>query len=186
MATSPAPSTTFTLFPLLPFELRLKIWSFALSIPRTVTIACKKDMLNRERRYVTAFTTTSPPPAPLHACREARSEALKIYKPCFRAPVAGRFDRHEIEIKIYKSSTRPSDVYTYFNFEIDTVKCANNILEYFGGEEIQGIQRMVLEVMQCDYFEDFSMGIIKSMPKLVELDLLTKPDVDLAWREVGL
>lgn len=38
---TPEPSPdTFTLFPLLPFELRLKIWQFIANTPRTVELTC--------------------------------------------------------------------------------------------------------------------------------------------------
>lgn len=60
----------FRLFYSLPFELRSKIWSMGLSIPREVEIICKP---------FTNFKSSNKPPTLLHVCRESREEALKIY-----------------------------------------------------------------------------------------------------------
>jgi hypothetical protein len=65
----------FHLFPILPSEIRIKIWGIALSIPRNVTVDCK--------RGVRSFSP-SEPPALLQVCRESRFESLQIYKTFFR------------------------------------------------------------------------------------------------------
>lgn len=84
--------TLFTLFTLLPAELRLHIWR-----------------LSCHRRVVEVFydqendrcSTTAPVPAVLHACRESRYEALRLYRMSFGTMT------HEPRI--------------YFNREMDTL-----------------------------------------------------------------
>jgi 2EXR family len=63
-------SPTFTLFPKLAVELRLRIWELALPGPRLVEMrsdACPRDNSHRST------------PSILHVCSESRAEALKWY-----------------------------------------------------------------------------------------------------------
>ncbi|KAI1180754.1 hypothetical protein F4777DRAFT_261701 [Nemania sp. FL0916] len=63
---------SFSLFPLLPTELRLYIWRQLTCYARIVEV----DYNLTEHHY----TTTAPTPAILHACHESRDEALRIFK----------------------------------------------------------------------------------------------------------
>ncbi|KAJ2997359.1 hypothetical protein NUW58_g669 [Xylaria curta] len=67
-------STPFTVFILLPAELRLQIWR--LSCHRRVVEVSYDPEEDR-------CTTTASVPAVLHACHESRSEALRMYKKSF-------------------------------------------------------------------------------------------------------
>ncbi|KAH8431824.1 2EXR domain-containing protein [Aspergillus melleus] len=90
----PGPYNTFPLFPSLPAEIRLQIWSLSLCCPsvfqpRTVNIACHRAVhpIHR-RRYAKTFSTSTPPPSLLLVNHEARTEALRVYRPHFhRIPV---------------------------------------------------------------------------------------------------
>ncbi|CAJ2513789.1 Uu.00g019080.m01.CDS01 [Anthostomella pinea] len=64
----------FTLFPLLPAELRLDIWRLSCH-QRVVEVFYDSEQ--------DQCTTTATPPAVLHACHESRLEALRIYKMSF-------------------------------------------------------------------------------------------------------
>lgn len=64
--------STFSLFPEFAAELRLKIWRQVCSTARVVEARYNAD----EDRFI----STSSPPVVLHVCREARHEALRIYK----------------------------------------------------------------------------------------------------------
>jgi hypothetical protein len=97
-------NTTFTLFPELPFELRLKCWSFVAPGPRRVHIKYQTKYNTTNARAVVAFSGwTSPDPAPviLHICHESREEALKSYQLSFGSVF--------------------SEARVYFNFSIDTL-----------------------------------------------------------------
>jgi hypothetical protein len=154
--------TTFTLFPNLPFELRLKIWEHALSEPRTVTISCQREMLDRERRFAKAFTSTTPPPPLLYTNRESRFEALSLYQPTFK--------------------TDTSLNSTYICFSRDTIKCADSVLQYMPSREASSIQRLELEVKDVEYFGHFHMDVVKKMERLEEVTLVAKAgEVDHWW-----
>ncbi|KAH6721753.1 hypothetical protein BKA61DRAFT_700601 [Leptodontidium sp. MPI-SDFR-AT-0119] len=74
------PVEDFTLFPKLPLELRTEIWKYALPGSRDILVTGSNESfdihLSRDDR------ATVIPTALLHTNREARSTALKIYKPC--------------------------------------------------------------------------------------------------------
>ncbi len=71
---NPNMSTTFPLFSFLPFEVRLQIWYYAVTQPRTLNIT--SDGYSGPSRW----TYTEPLPASLSACHDSRVEALKRYK----------------------------------------------------------------------------------------------------------
>lgn len=64
----------FRYFPQLPTELRLKIWSHAIT-PRVLEI--------KYHPVKCAYTSRTSQPALLHANHESREVALSIYTPCF-------------------------------------------------------------------------------------------------------
>lgn len=87
----------FCLFPALPSELRLKIWSFALSIPRLIVVSYTTATGEDDRRV---FVDTPPVPPCLFVCHESRKEALKAYVKC-------------------TITSLPGSPVTYVNFAID-------------------------------------------------------------------
>ncbi|KAG0648673.1 hypothetical protein D0Z07_4629 [Hyphodiscus hymeniophilus] len=77
----------FTLFRRLPVELRTLIWRLASSEPRNLVVFGHLDINfhvvrqpSRDETHLFAYRSTTPPPAILHVNREARVEALQIYK----------------------------------------------------------------------------------------------------------
>ncbi len=72
--TRDGPPPIFTLFPKLPTELQIKIWTCALPGPRI--IQCHH--LNGSVSFKGAR-----PPAALHACRTSREVAQSVFKPAF-------------------------------------------------------------------------------------------------------
>jgi len=80
-------TTTFTLFPNLPSELRLKIWKHIAPGPRIVEL----QYATEPKRLVESIPGTLhpvspdwiskyPPPIVLHICQESRMEVLKSYQ----------------------------------------------------------------------------------------------------------
>jgi hypothetical protein len=151
----------FPLFPELPAELRLQIW--ALAIPtRVLPITCTKGILTPSaHRYAKRFTSTSPPPSLLLCCRESRSVALSIYTPYFR--------------------TEASPQGIYASFAHDTVSLPENTINYLGREELEGIERMVLEVKDHAYFGYFNLVTLRGMAALKELELRVENGVRYSW-----
>lgn len=92
----------FTLFPMLPMELRLKIWKTSTFISRVVPIAPKdigKMPITGERifKYISPVQV----PAMLHTSQESREEGLKHYKREFAVVIYGYDMSIFIEGKIY-------------------------------------------------------------------------------------
>ncbi|KAF4627900.1 hypothetical protein G7Y89_g10256 [Cudoniella acicularis] len=71
----------FAHFPLLPTEIRLKIWKIASQSPRTLELLYRHT--GRELRCLQA------PPAILHVCRESRELGLQVYHLCFGSAKRG-------------------------------------------------------------------------------------------------
>jgi hypothetical protein len=148
-------------FSKLPTELRLQIW--ALAIPnRVLPIICTKGILSPStHRYVQRFSTTSPPPALLLACRESRSIALTIYSSFFR--------------------TKSSPQGIYASFAHDTVSLCEGTVNYLGNEELEGIERLVLGVKDHAYFGYFNLGYLRGMSSLKMLVLRAENTVRYSW-----
>ncbi|POR37148.1 Uncharacterized protein TPAR_02670 [Tolypocladium paradoxum] len=79
----------FRLFPLLPPELRLRIWNFNIPSSRLVSIRCGTgspslhETPSRSFGCTTGCTSNAPIPVNLHICAESRVEAFKSYSPAF-------------------------------------------------------------------------------------------------------
>src|SRR5579871_1571219 len=147
--------TEFYLFQALPRELRLRIWGFAISIPRKINL---RTFLPGAPRATKSFTSSDRPPALLHVCHESRLEALRTYKPFFQ--------------------TKSSPKYIYVAFSQDTIKISGNDLRFLGSVELQSIQKMAIsvDIPACfgySYFGYSVLDILKKMqPNLTELELL--------------
>ena len=97
---------SFTYFPKLPAEIRLKIWKDALPGPRIIRIQLKFEPRQpriegqKKKPQVSRFVASRPPPIGLRVCRESRIEALKEYEIGF--------------------PTKTSPAQTYVNYNLDT------------------------------------------------------------------
>src|SRR5437868_3062690 len=69
---------TFESFTNLPSELRIKIWKFGFPEPRVVPV--------RFNRASQQYTSTSAPPALVHACSQSRSIFLETYTKLILSP----------------------------------------------------------------------------------------------------
>lgn len=98
---------SFTYFPKLPAEIRLKIWKDALPGPRVIRIQLKFEPRQphaegqKKKPQVSRFVASRPPPVGLRVCRESRIEALKEYEIGF--------------------PTKTSRAQTYVNYDLDTL-----------------------------------------------------------------
>lgn len=70
----------FTLFPILPVELRLKIWACVLQVPRIVEIRAV-GVGRYHPKTAISFCSLTPNPSILYVNIESRLEAIKLYKP---------------------------------------------------------------------------------------------------------
>ncbi|KAI0828077.1 hypothetical protein F5Y06DRAFT_226158 [Hypoxylon sp. FL0890] len=153
---------SFTLFSLLPTELRLDIWRHACH-PRVVKVLYD----NQNDRC----TTSTAPPATLHACRESRSEALRIYRRSF--------------------GTKSHEPRIYFCPNIDTLYLPRP--KYMGYDDaLRSFTELVLDTydtvnLAIDYvnptirrpWETYNKYILmQSFPKVKEVDLVVDADTE--------
>lgn len=155
----------FPQFSDLPTELRLQIW--ALAIPqRVLSVTCTKGILTPStRRYAQRFSTTSPAPALLLTCKESRAIALTVYSTYFRT----RGSSHGIQA----------------SFVHDTVLLPEGTISYLGERELQGIERMVLEVRDHAYFGYYNLETLRGMGRLKVLELRAANGVSYSWGTGG-
>ncbi|CAG8957639.1 hypothetical protein HYFRA_00010506 [Hymenoscyphus fraxineus] len=131
---------TFTLFPTLPTELRLKIWHFILPGPRDVIIKYALSRSQSSRIPLTTWKSPTPIPKILHINREAREVGLKYLTPALP--------------------------HIYMNLALDTFVLGNgtdanrvdypllDILlggDYQGSEVVDKIQRLKMDEREEDY-----------------------------------
>jgi hypothetical protein len=96
--------TQFTLFPTLPVELRLKIWTIASFHPQNVDIwaRCLGEIGSRLHPYIPfKYTSHCSVPAILHVCRESRGIGLQYYHLDFGTLYDDETFRFETPPKIY-------------------------------------------------------------------------------------
>lgn len=149
------PHTTFQPFGRLPKELRLLIWYLAITEPRTVSVQfrynCPDAADEWEKLY--DYAPTNPPPAVLHACGEARTEALKFYTQELTDGLCPR--------------------YTYINYEIDTIYVQQYHFASFLCEDRAKIRKLRLDVDESERFENVVRWQMAEMPGLKELEVVT-------------
>jgi hypothetical protein len=149
---------TFTLFPQLPYEIRLKIWRFAIPGPRVVPLHFELRDVTSDGKPISKFSpwrSSDPVPVVLHICHDARAEALKS--------LGRAFGTHFHEPQVY------------VNFDIDTIlfgshfdtlrvngplqieKPSDYLLDVFldskshGVNDANKIQRMILDINDSIY-----------------------------------
>ncbi|OTA58389.1 hypothetical protein K449DRAFT_123820 [Hypoxylon sp. EC38] len=152
--------SSFTIFSLLPTELRLQIWRHSCH-SRVVEVIY--DTQNDR------CTSSTAPPATLHACRESRFEALRIYKRSF--------------------GTKSHEPRIYFCPDIDTLYLPRP--KYMGYDDaLRSFTELVLDTddtlnLALDYvrpdirrpWETYNKYVLmQSFPKVKEVDLVLDTD----------
>jgi hypothetical protein len=100
----------FTLFPLLPTELRLQIWRHACA-PR-ITVLSYDPCSN-------AFRCPTPPPVLMQVCHESRVEAQRVYARCY------------LESSALPLNGRPQDEYPHKDFKNNSTTAITDSRRYF-------------------------------------------------------
>lgn len=96
-------SDTFEPFPKLPTELQVKIWGYAVWIPRTIEVPGKhgtarnttndREAARKHSRSYRLSKRSCVPPAILHACHNSREEAQRAYKKYFFRPLRNKINK---------------------------------------------------------------------------------------------
>ena len=166
--TTIVPATTFPLFPLLPAELRLKIWAFSF-VPRTVELHARRThYANDDHGDTPRWRSHSLNPPALSVNPEARAAALEHYIafPLAGLPVRGVRD---VALTGLQTCERPGDMLRdgdrklYINVAEDTVVLFSDmnflrvkrLLDWFrthdvgrkGREGARGLRKLAMSVM---------------------------------------
>lgn len=104
---------TFTLFPNLPLELRLKIWCYAGDHPRTLQLTDTWDLTEQG----VGIEGNNQVPGILQACSESRQEGLKHYTACTKR-CAWSEKIHDTNGHVESRIPCPASKF-YINFDVD-------------------------------------------------------------------
>lgn len=182
-----SPTKNFTLFPLLPLELRLKIWSYMSPGPRNLSIQYNMSSQYSSSRATPSFggwTSPSPVPVILHICHESRSEALKYLQLSFGSyfhPAKLYFD-FSCDTAVFgpqTSADTDDESGSTDTYLLDIILGG----EYHGADDAEKIRSMVLEVTEnSDLYgrRSFCWDEIRLFPVLQDLTILSRDNDDQA------
>lgn len=120
-------NSTFTCFPSLPPEIRLKIWEYLIQ-PRVILAACIDSRFQDEKHAQIAQRPTRPAtPVLLHINHETRSLALRHYEPAFSWKLPPRLAGPETGVT---PSSRPTSARVWFNFRLDALLLLGELEPY--------------------------------------------------------
>lgn len=188
--------TTFTLFPALPFELRIKIYSFASQEPRIVTITYGSQSTKYKGKNISRFDgwkTPDPVPVILHVSRESRAEALKSYKPAF----GSHFHPAKIYFDFSKDTLRFGNGHgaDYLVRDTEWIAAGPSTYRldlflaggYYGGDDHEKVQYMVLDLDEEVYDRRYLFwNEIRDFTALKELTILAWEEKDDAANDLML
>ncbi|GFG26429.1 hypothetical protein IFM61606_06410 [Aspergillus udagawae] len=149
----------FHLFPRLPFELRARIWQLTVE-PRTVEVRVKKD--DGLRGKILHVTSSTPVPAVLQVCHEARNQGL--YQQAFKFP----------------SGVEPR--YVWVNFEIDMISIGDTYFDTIEPAEQQLIRRLTIQRENTDSFFRSESLELQMYSNLEEMHVICEDGL-LAWQD---
>ncbi|GFF93572.1 hypothetical protein IFM53868_07234 [Aspergillus udagawae] len=149
----------FHLFPRLPFELRARIWQLTVE-PRTVEVRVKKD--DGLRGKILHVTSSTPVPAVLQVCHEARNQGL--YQQAFKFP----------------SGVEPR--YVWVNFEIDMISIGDTYFDTIEPAEQQLIRRLTIQRENTDSFFRSESLELQMYSNLKEMHVICEDGL-LAWQD---
>ncbi|KAE9365525.1 hypothetical protein N431DRAFT_353210 [Stipitochalara longipes BDJ] len=149
-------SKTFTCFPKLPIELRIRIWNHACRVPQKV-----KLRITINDYSALAIRGGPKTPAPLHVCFESRKVALQHYTLCRQILVPGSELLNNIK-------TRRRSMYV--NFEVDNFRIMS--------DSILRPRRDILSIKSSrpSYRYTYNLDILKEIRFLeLEVERIKKP-----------
>ncbi|PKX89208.1 2EXR domain-containing protein [Aspergillus novofumigatus IBT 16806] len=150
----------FHLFPRLPFELRARIWELTVE-PRTVEMREKREYGSWGK--LLHVTSSTPVPAVLQACHEARNQGL--YQKAFN----------------FSAGVEPR--YVWVNFKIDMISIGHSWFNSIDLAERLLIRRLTFERENDESFFHFrSHELYELYPNLEEIHVICEDGL-LAWQD---
>lgn len=183
------PLQTFTLFPLLPTELRLKIWNLTIPGPRTVTIHYKTRPLKKHQGNAfpsSRWISPDPNPLPLQICHESRTIALKSYTAAFGSHACPRkiyfdFERDTLSFgggpRNGEATKNEYDSKVPMDYQLDLFLAG----DYLGGDHDaeKWVRRMVVDLKEEVYHRRcFIWHDVRLFTGLQELTILARTQED--------
>ncbi|CZR51040.1 uncharacterized protein PAC_00915 [Phialocephala subalpina] len=180
---------SFTLFPELPSELRLKIWKLANPGPRILGVGHRMQYREGYGRIIPTtmdWRTSDPVPTLLHVCHDSRTEALKVYQPSFATFGTPRHEGKNYidfsrDILYFGGSGRGfTDMKALINSTFD--RPSNYLLDMFlgadyGTKDAEHIKAMIVDIDEERYGRRlFIWDEIRLFPKLQDL-------IVIVWEE---
>jgi hypothetical protein len=135
--------STFHPFPRLPFELRAQIWEETIR-PRVVKVEVGQDR-PEDPWYL---RTSTPPPAPLHACREARN--ARLYQKSFTE---------------LANPNGAGQQYVWLNLDIDIISIGKTPARYYNPVG-HLIQRLKFERVYVPFTQGYNLRLFVNLKEL--------------------
>jgi hypothetical protein len=166
-----SPTKSFKLFSMLPTELRLNVWRFAI-FPRAVDIVVDETVKIAEPRCsFTHFRTRTQLPATFLVCRESREVVLPQYKLCFgsasypnQAPSIIYFnpDVDTLYFGFNNGSASREAVVNFIQHAFDELCCHARL-------EIEFVKRIAVSHRILDRVPDFA-GLLAHLTRLPSIE----------------
>lgn len=210
-------NNTFHLFPYLPWELRARIWELTIS-PRTVSLNIRHRLLQRDyddkKNWVLPklLFTSTPIPAALHACQEARNHLTHPLTACGGANGYGygyyeKMSSSDLMNAQQQQQQQPwsweeeeripsISPYIWVNFEVDMIDIGVKRFGFSGRHSknyASKIRRVRFKPMAaCLAFEVLTPGGVYSFPNVKEAEIDCPAGTSIAgwadhlpWNMVG-
>ncbi|GFF87074.1 hypothetical protein IFM47457_07378 [Aspergillus lentulus] len=149
----------FHLFPRLPFELRSRIWDLTVE-PRTVEVRFKRE--HGSWGKLLHVTSSTPVPAVLQACHEARNQGL--YQQAFKI----------------SSAVEPR--YVWVNFEIDMISIGHTWFDTFEAAEKLLFRRLTFARENDESFFRVHTYELREFSNLEEIHIICEDGL-MMWQD---
>lgn len=173
---SSSPTISFEPFPRLPAELRLKIWSLALtSLPPQTFGITTRNIRKPHKHHITIIHATTPPPSLFHANQEARLKALEHYS---------QIPSTKISTLRSAQDYPPDNKYVFINFSIDifSVERISYDIPYDPSEALKRIQHLKTVAKDVVFFgEEFQDAHLSRLDALKEVEVSLLEGANPTW-----
>ncbi|KAL0930313.1 uncharacterized protein CTRU02_214388 [Colletotrichum truncatum] len=149
---------TFYCFPLLPVEIRQRIWELAME-PRQIVYGEEPPSY-----YQCPWPSSAPPPPLLHTCAESRTHLQRYYAKAF-------------------ATEKDPEKYAWVNFDIDTFYLNQRALGELGAECPMVRKLIVLGICSDSFYETYRWRLreMKHLETVTILHMESPEEIDDRW-----
>ncbi|KAJ4398602.1 hypothetical protein N0V85_006242 [Neurospora sp. IMI 360204] len=189
---TPTTATTFHLFPCLPWEIRSRIWELTVE-PRTVEVRIsyvwQKISAKAEAKYrygrlgILALRSSTPVPAPLQTCREARNHLTsttkkghRYYQQAFSKLPAARWFFEEIKCENPEDrlelGLEAEPRYIWVDFDVDMISIGRSPFQFFESYYSDIKRLKFARDNTCQYFNEYESQTIREFVHAEEIHVV--------------